>query len=248
MKSASHFELTLRSALFSVVFVSSIPVFALLTMLCFPFPFPVRYAVATRWAHLNLWWLKHTCKLRYRVKGAEHIPHESSIIFSKHQSVWETLALQEIFPPQVWVMKRELLWVPFFGWVLALLGSIAIDRKAGRKAIQQLVTQGRERLNDGRWVVVFPEGTRVAPGQKGRYRIGGAVLAEQTGHPIVPVAHNAGEFWTRRGFIKRPGEIQVMIGPVIATQGRAAADILKDAENWIEGAMLRIAQSQDHSG
>ncbi|MBU1190947.1 MAG: 1-acyl-sn-glycerol-3-phosphate acyltransferase [Gammaproteobacteria bacterium] len=246
MKPPSHVELNLRSALFSLVFATSMPVFALLTMLCAPFPFRVRYAVATRWARLNLWWLKRSCKLRYRVIGAENIPRESSIIFSKHQSAWETLALQEIFPPQVWVMKRELLWVPFFGWALAMLGAIAIDRKAGRKAISQLVTQGRERLNDGRWVVVFPEGTRIAPGKKGRYRIGGAVLAEQTGHPIVPVAHNAGEFWTRRGFIKRPGEIQVMIGPVIATQGRAAADILKDAETWIEDAMERIKQTQKH--
>lgn len=246
MKSASRIELILRSAVFSLVFVSSIPVFALLTLLCFPFPFRVRYAVATRWSRLNLWWLKRSCNLSYRVTGAEHIPRESSIIFCKHQSIWETLALQEIFPPQVWVIKRELLWLPFFGWGLAMLGSIAIDRKAGRKAIGQLITQGRERLNDGRWVVVFPEGTRVPPGKKGRYRIGGAVLAEQTGHPIVPVAHNAGEFWPRRGFIKRPGEIQVTIGPVITTQGRAAADILKDAETWIEGAMARITQAQNH--
>lgn len=244
MSAATPLVLTLRSALFSLLFVSSIPVFAVLTLLCFPFSFRVRYAVATRWARLNLWWLERSCKLRYRVIGAENIPQESSIIFSKHQSTWETLALQQIFPPQVWVVKRELLWLPFFGWGLAMLGSIAIDRKAGRKAIGQLVTQGRTRLNDGRWVVVFPEGTRIAPGKKGRYRIGGAVLAEQTGHPIVPVAHNAGEFWPKRGFIKQPGEIQVMIGPAIPTQGRAAADILKDAENWIETAMLQIAETK----
>jgi len=138
-------------------------------------------------------------------------------------------------------MKRELLWVPFFGWALAILGSIAIDRKAGRKAIDQLVTQGRQRLEDGRWVVVFPEGTRIAPGQKGRYRIGGAVLAEQSGHPIVPVAHNAGEFWPRHGFLKRPGVIQVVIGPPISSRGRMAADILKEAEMWIEDTMGRIS-------
>lgn len=246
MKSPSTLELTIRSGLFSLLFVTSIPVFALLTLLCFPFPFRIRYAVATRWARLNLWWLKQTCRLGYRVTGTEHIPGEAAIIFSKHQSAWETLALQEIFPPQVWVLKHELLWIPFFGWGLAMLGSIAIDRKSGRKAIEQLVTQGRDRLEDGRWVVVFPEGTRVMPGQKGRYRIGGAVLAEQSGHPVVPVAHNAGEFWPRRGFIKRPGEIQVLIGPVIATKDRAAPDILKDAENWIEDAMERIAR-QSHN-
>lgn len=248
MSSATPVVLTLRSVLFSLLFVSSIPVFAVLTLLCFPFSFRVRYAVATRWARLNLWWLARSCKVHYRVIGAENIPQESSIIFSKHQSTWETLALQEIFPPQVWVVKRELLWLPFFGWGLAMLGSIAIDRKAGRKAIGQLVSQGRKRLNDGRWVVVFPEGTRIAPGKKGRYRIGGAVLAEQTGHPIVPVAHNAGEFWPKRGFIKQPGEIQVMIGPAIPTQGRAATDILKDAENWIETAMQQIADSKQLKG
>ena len=231
----------IRSSLFSVVFVTTIPLFALLTVLCFPFPFKVRYAVASRWALLNLWWLKRSCGLGYRVSGAEHIPRETAIIFCKHQSTWETLALQAIFPPQVWVMKRELLWVPFFGWALAMLGSIAIDRKAGRKAIEQLITQGRQRLEDGRWVVVFPEGTRIAPGQKGRYRIGGAVLAEQSGHPIVPVAHNAGEFWPRRGFLKRPGEIQVVIGPPIPSRGRAAGDMLKEAEAWIENTMVRIS-------
>lgn len=233
--------LALRSAFFSLVFVTTIPVFALLTLLCFPLPFRIRYAVASRWARLNLWWLANICRLRYRVTGTEHIPKDTAIIFSKHQSTWETLALQEIFPPQVWVLKRELLWVPFFGWGLAILGSIAIDRKAGRKAIEQLVAQGRQRLESDRWVVVFPEGTRVAPGQRGRYRIGGAILAEQTGHPIVPVAHNAGEFWPRRGFIKQPGEIQVVIGPAILSQGRTAADILKEAEDWIEGTMSRIS-------
>lgn len=235
--------LAFRSALFSLVFIVTVPLFALLVVLCFPFPFRTRYAVATRWSRLNLWWLARICNLRYEVSGREHIPAETAIIFSKHQSTWETLALQEIFPPQVWVLKKELLWVPFFGWGLAMLGSIAIDRKAGRKAIEQLVTQGRQRLESGRWVVVFPEGTRMAPGQKGRYRIGGAILAEHTGHSVVPVAHNAGEFWPRRGFIKRPGVIRVVIGPPIPVQGRTAADILKDAENWIEQTMGEISQA-----
>jgi 1-acyl-sn-glycerol-3-phosphate acyltransferase len=211
------------------------------TVLCFPFSFRVRYAVATRWARLNLWWLRYSCGLTYRVTGRENIPKDTAIIFSKHQSTWETLALQEIFPPQVWVLKRELLRVPFFGWGLAMVGAIAIDRKAGRKAVEQLVTQGRQRLETGRWVVVFPEGTRMAPGERGRYRIGGAVLAEQTGHAIVPVAHNAGEYWPARSFLMRPGEIQVVIGPPIQSQGRSAAEILRQAEAWIEDTMARIS-------
>ena len=237
-------EMGVRSALFSLVFVTTIPLFALLTLLSFPFPFRIRYAIATRWARVNLWWLERICGVRYQVSGTEHIPREASIILSKHQSTWETLALQKIFPPQVWVLKRELLWLPFFGWGLAMLGCIAIDRKAGRKAIDQLVTQGRRRLDDGRWVVVFPEGTRMAPGQKGRYRIGGAVLAERTGRLVVPVAHNAGEHWPRRAFIKRPGVIQVVVGPAIQSQGREAADILKDVEGWIEETMVQLSQQE----
>ncbi|MDV3238696.1 MAG: 1-acyl-sn-glycerol-3-phosphate acyltransferase [Gammaproteobacteria bacterium] len=230
-----------RSGLFGVVFFTTIPIFAMATVLCFPFSFRVRYAVATRWARLNLWWLRYSCGLTYRVTGRENIPKDTAIIFSKHQSTWETLALQEIFPPQVWVLKRELLRVPFFGWGLAMVGAIAIDRKAGRKAVEQLVTQGRQRLETGRWVVVFPEGTRMAPGERGRYRIGGAVLAEQTGHAIVPVAHNAGEYWPARSFLMRPGEIQVVIGPPIQSQGRSAAEILRQAEAWIEDTMARIS-------
>lgn len=230
----------LRSLLFSIVFLTTIPLFATAALLCFAFPFHVRYAVTTRWARLNLWWLAISCGLRYRVTGLEHIPQETAIIFCKHQSTWETLALQAIFPPQVWVLKRELLKLPFFGWALALIEPIAIDRGAGRQAVEQLAEQGTQRLENDRWVVVFPEGTRTPPGQKGRYRIGGAVLAERSGHVVVPVAHNAGEFWPRRKFIKLPGEIQVIIGPPIQTQGRKAADILADAESWIEEQMDQI--------
>ena len=239
--SASSTLQVVRSGLFGAVFFTTIPIFAMATVLCFPFPVHVRYAVATRWARLNLWWLKYSCGLTYRVSGRENIPKDTAIIFSKHQSTWETLALQEIFPPQVWVLKRELLRIPFFGWGLAMVGAIGIDRKAGRKAVDQLVTQGRQRLESGRWVVVFPEGTRVAPGARGRYRIGGAVLAERTGHAIVPVAHNAGEYWPARGFRMRPGEIQVVIGPPIHSAGRSAAAILKEAESWIEGTMAQIS-------
>ncbi|MFN2309646.1 MAG: lysophospholipid acyltransferase family protein [Gammaproteobacteria bacterium] len=229
-----------RSGLFLLVFQLTLPVFGTLTLLCFPFPFRIRYGVATQWARVSLWWLKVSCGLSYRVTGSEHIPTQTAIIFSKHQSSWETFALQEIFPPQVWVLKRELLKLPFFGWGLASLGAIAIDRGAGRKAIEQLVEQGRQRLESGRWVVVFPEGTRIPPGERGRYRIGGAVLAERSGHPIVPVAHNAGEYWPPRSFLMRPGVIQVVIGPPITSHGRPAAEILQEAEDWIEDSMSRI--------
>lgn len=234
--------LFVRSLAFWIVFSTSLGLFVPLVLLCTLLPFAVRYRVATLWARLSLAWLSFTCKLNYRVKGLDRIPDTTSIVFSKHQSTWETLALQKVFPPQVWVLKRELLWIPVFGWGLATMKPIAINRGAGRKAVEQLVEQGKQRLTNGLWVIVFPEGTRVAPGKRGRYRIGGAVLAERSGHPVVPVAHNAGEYWPRRSFIKRPGTIEVVIGEPIVTDGKDAATILKQAETWIESTMERISQ------
>lgn len=232
--------LALRSFIFWIVFFVSTLVIAPLVVLAFPFPFHIRYATATQWARLNLWWLKLTCGLDYQVEGRENIPEHAAIIFSKHQSTWETLALQKIFPPQVWVMKRELLRVPFFGWALAMLEPIAIDRSAGRRAVFQLAEQGTERLQKGRWIVVFPEGTRTTPGVRGNYKVGGAVLAEKSRGLVVPVAHNAGEYWPKHSFIKHPGTIQVVIGPPIDTYGKKATQILKEAEGWIEDTMDRI--------
>jgi 1-acyl-sn-glycerol-3-phosphate acyltransferase len=161
-------------------------------------------------------------------------------VLSKHQSAWETLAFQEIFPPFVFILKRELLWIPLFGWGLALLKPIAIDRDAGRRALDQVVSQGRARLEQGIWVVVFPEGTRVAPGHRRRYKSGGAALAAETGYPVVPVAHNAGVFWPKRSFIKKPGTIRVVIGPPIPTKGKSADEVLDQAEEWIEQTMARL--------
>lgn len=231
----------LRSLLFLVGEVCSTLIFAPLSLLTYPLPFAMRYRFITQWTRFNLWWLEKTCRVRYRVRGREHIPGANAIIVCKHQSAWETLALTRIFPPQVWVIKRELLWVPFFGWGLAMLEPIAINRKAGRKAVRQLVEQGCRRLDQGRWVVVFPEGTRVAPGQKRRYALGGGILAQESGYPVVPVAHNAGEFWPRRGFLKRPGTIELVIGPPVETRGRTADQIIAAAEGWIETTMGEIS-------
>lgn len=203
-------------------------------------PYRWRYALVSRWTHCNLWWLEKTCRLNHRLIGRENIPQQPTIIFCKHESAWETLALQRYFTPQVWVIKRELLWIPFFGWGLATLRPIAIDRKSSRTALEQILTQGRERLKDGCWVVIFPEGTRVAPGEKRRYRQGGAMLAQETGYPILPIAHNAGDFWPRNSVIKRPGTIDLAIGPVIETAGRSAADINRLAEEWIESTVEKI--------
>lgn len=212
-------------------------IFSMAAILALVLPYRLRYALVSRWTHCNLWWLEKTCHLNHEVVGIENVPEQPTIIFCKHESAWETLALQRYFAPQVWVIKRELLWIPFFGWGLATLKPIAIDRSSSRKALEQILAQGRARLEDGCWVVIFPEGTRVAPGERRRYRQGGALLARDTGYPVLPVAHDAGDFWPRNGFIKRPGTIQLAIGPPIASAGRSAADINGEAEAWIQATV-----------
>ncbi len=244
-KSGPPIVLVTRAILFWLGMLLSTVVIAPLSLLTFPLPFVMRYRFIGLWTHFNLWWLERSCGLHYRIEGTEHIPDGNAIVMAKHQSTWETLALQRIFGPQVWVLKRELLWVPLFGWGLALLEPIAIDRKAGRKAVRQVVDQGIQRLHAGRWVVIFPEGTRVAPGERKRYGVGGALLAAQSGYPVVPVAHNAGEFWRRHSFIKYPGVIRVVIGAPIASAGRPAAEIIADVENWIESTMLKITNLKE---
>jgi len=223
-------------------------VFSMAAIVALLLPYRLRYALVSRWTLWNLWWLEFTCGLRHRVVGEENAPQQPTIIFCKHESAWETLALQRYFKPQVWVIKRELLWIPFFGWGLATLRPIAIDRKASRANLNQILTQGRERLDDGCWVVIFPEGTRVAPGKRHPYRQGGALLAEKTGYPVLPVAHNAGDFWPRNSFIKHPGTIDIAIGPLIDSVGRSAADINRLAENWIESAVKDIRRDPNRDG
>jgi len=239
-KEATYPVLWLRSLAFWIVFPVSIVLFATLLLLMFPFSLESRWALLQHWVRFILWWLKVTCKLTYEVQGHEYAAGGPAIIFAKHQSTWETIALQRMFPLQVWVAKRELMWLPFFGWGLALMKCIAIKRGTGRAAIRQLITQGKARLDEGIWIVIFPEGTRIPPGQKGEYRIGGAILAEKTDYPIIPVAHNAGEYWPRRSFIKRPGVIQVRIGAPISTEGKSAQQLLEEASGWIEDRMAEI--------
>jgi len=224
----------LRSALFAAALVLVTPPFAVLSVLTFPFSRMTRYRIISWWSRIMLFVAKHLCGLDYRVEGREHLPAEPSIILSKHQSAWETLAFQTIFPPQVHVLKRELLWIPFFGWGLGMMSPIAIDRARGRAALRQLARLGKERILQGFWVVIFPEGTRVAPGTKRKYQPGGAWLAVQTGAPVVPVAHNAGLYWPKNAFLKRPGTITLRIGPAILTAGRDSAEVNADAEVWIE--------------
>ena len=224
----------LRSALFALALVLVTPPYAILALLSFPLPRMARYRLISAWSRLMLWLAWVLCGIRWRIEGRKHLPDEPAVILSQHQSAWETLAFQEIFPPQVQVVKRELLWIPFFGWGLALMSPIAIDRARGMAALRELARKGRERLAQGFWIVIYPEGTRVAPGARRKYQLGGAWLAVQAGVPVVPVAHNAGLLWPRKAFLKRAGLITVRIGPAIATAGRSAGDVNAEAEAWIE--------------
>jgi 1-acyl-sn-glycerol-3-phosphate acyltransferase len=225
----------LRSALFAAALVLVTPPYALVAMATFPLPRLTRYRIISGWSRLVVRLARAICGIRWQVEGREHLPASPSVILSKHQSAWETLAFQEIFPPQVLVLKRELLWIPFFGWGLAQMSPIAIDRAKGRAALRDIARRGKERLTQGFWVVIFPEGTRVRVGERREYQQGGAWLAAQCGVPVVPVAHNAGRLWPRNAFLKTPGTVTVRIGPPIATAGRDAKQISADVEAWIEG-------------
>ena len=230
----------LRGLLFEAGLVSSVTVWGLISLLAAVLPYRARFWFISRWAWAMLPWLRLCAGVSWQVEGLENIPSRPAVVMSKHQSTWETLALVRWFSPQSWVLKRELLWLPVFGWALALLRPIAIDRRAGRAAVRQVVAQGRRRLAAGRWVVVFPEGTRAPVGKRLRYRLGGAVLAVEAGVPVVPVAHNAGLFWPRRRIAKRPGVVQVRIGPPIETTGRTPEQVLRQVEDWIEAEMAAI--------
>jgi len=225
--------------------ITTIPVFVVPGLLLYPFPYKIQYGFLSCWAKSIVWWLRVICNLRHEVISPENIPQGPAIIFCKHQSAWETIALQAIFPPQVWVLKHELIRVPIFGWALAMLQSIAIDRGSGRKAVEQIVDQGKQRLDTGKWIVIFPEGTRVAPGKRKKFGIGGAVLAEKTGYPVVLVAHNAGDFWRRRSLIKRPGIIKVVVGPIINSKDKTAVEIKEIAEHWINETVDDISEVRE---
>ncbi len=230
----------LRSMLFSVLQALLTVLFSVVALLSFPFPPHARYRMITGYNHIVIWLARWVLGIRYVVRGREHLPDHPAVVLAKHQSAWETVAFLFLFPPVSAVIKQELLKVPFFGWAYRMLSPIAIDRSAGREALKQIVSQGRAKLEQDFWVLVFPEGTRVAPGEKGRYGIGGAWLAAETGAPIVPVAHNAGEVWPKNAFIKRPGTVTVSIGPVIEPAGRTAAELTRATEAWIEAEMTRL--------
>lgn len=229
------------SALLFIGIFSTATIAGILILLSAPLPFAVRYSLSKAWCATVVWMSRIFCGLSYEVEGLEHInPQQPAIVLSNHQSAWETLALRCFLPTQSVLLKRSLLWFPIWGWALGLVRPIAIDRDNQRAAMRILLEKGADYLNQGLWIVVFPEGTRTAAGEVKKFSAGGAMLAHKTGFPVIPVAHNAGNFWPRYSFIKYPGVIKVKIGPMIETKGRKASEINEEAEAWITQAVKEM--------
>jgi len=232
----------IRSLLYFLLMSLSVVLFGLLVVLLgWAFPTQLSDRLATAWGRVNIVLQRWVCGLRINIEGAENLPLGSAIVMSKHQSTWETISLRGLLAPhQSWVLKKELLSIPIFGWALRFTKAIPIDRSAGRRAVIKVVQEGTQRLEEGRLVIIFPEGTRTAPGQRKKYGMGGGVLAERSGFPVVPIAHNAGVFWRRRGVKKYPGTIEIRVGEPIPSEGRKATDIMADVETWIETQVEKL--------
>ena len=228
------------SLIFTAALFVSTPLWGFAIGLTFFLPHRMHFAMARAWAGMLLWLLKHLCRLDYRVEGAEHLQGEPQISLWKHSSSWETIAQMVVVPPQCWVLKHELMYIPFVGWGLKVLRPIAIDRGAGHTAVNQVVEQGKARLAEGLWVVIFPEGTRMAAGQTRKYGVSGALLAIASGRKIIPVAHNAGKFWPRRGLVKQPGMIRAVIGKPIDATGLDAREVNARVQEWIETTVAEL--------
>lgn len=235
--------MVLRSTLFALLQVVFTILFTLVAFASYPFSAHTRYRMITGYNRTVIWLARWVLGIRYVVRGREYLPAVPSVILSKHQSAWETVAFLCLFPPVAAVIKQELLDLPFFGWGFRMLSPIAIDRNAGRAALKKMLVEGREKLAQGFWVLVFPEGERMAAGKKGSYNLGGGWLAANTGVPVVPVAHNAGEVWGKDAFLKRPGTITISIGPIINSEGKNAAEIMREVEDWIETEMASLPRA-----
>jgi len=234
--------LFLRSFLFALFMIVATVIWGPLCSLFAVLPYSRRYYWTARWNRSVLWASQAICGIRYQVKGYENLPDAPVILLSKHQSAWETIFYVCLMPrPLVYVFKKELLYIPFFGWGIALLRMIPIDRSKGKNAFAQVVDQGKKRLADGQWIIMFPEGTRIPVGQTGKYKAGGARLAIETNTPVVPIAVNSGQCWPKNSFIKTPGTITVSIGQPIFPNQSSANELIAQVENWIESEMRVIS-------
>jgi 1-acyl-sn-glycerol-3-phosphate acyltransferase len=233
--------LALRSVLFLLFQAVTVVPYGILCLLMAPLPLHVRYRVTTGWPRIVLWAARVICGIRWQVKGWENLPNGPAVLLSKHQSTWETFFYISYMPKELcFVFKRELLWVPFFGWGIGLLKMIHIDRSQGRDAFESVVQQGQRKLDEGRWIIMFPEGTRIPRGRRGKYKSGGSRLAIRTAAPVIPLAVNSATCWPKRPWIKRPGLITVSIGPPIASDGLSPDQLSTEVEHWIEAEMRRI--------
>lgn len=240
-KKFSKINLFIRSSIFWLYSVTSIILYSIVCVFAFVFPLSIRYKLIRAFLMAYFFMLKKICHIDYRIEGLENIPKDRpGIIMSKHQSTLETFLIPIYFHDPAIIAKRELMWIPFFGWGLAVSDPISINRSDRSSSMQQIITKGRACLNQGRWIMMFPEGTRVPPGTIGHYKLGGGRLAAATGAPVIPIAHNAGRFWPRRKFIKRPGTVTMVIGPVIESTGKTPEEILQATKDWIESTMLKI--------
>jgi 1-acyl-sn-glycerol-3-phosphate acyltransferase len=230
----------IRALIFLLFQVLVTPFYAAAMLLCSWLPRVPLYKMAASWCSVVLFGARWICGIRYRVLGRENIPATPSIVLSKHSSTWETLALTQFFPPLAYVAKKELLSIPFFGWGFRLASPITIDRRAGTDAMQQIAVQGRERFRQGFWIVLYPEGTRIRPGRRAKYKTGGARLAVELGVPVIPVAHNAGYLWPKGLFGKRSGTLTMSIGRPISSVGRDAQSLMAEVEDWIETEVVRL--------
>jgi len=235
--------LFLRSALFNLCMMLFTALFSILVLICRPFGFDAAWFWARGWTQAILSAAHWLCGIHIHVEGRGHLPAGACVVLAKHQSALETIAMPWLVPPYVWVLKRELFYIPIFGWALWALNAIAIRRSNTREALKQVLTQGQAFLREGRWVVMFPEGTRVAPGETGTYQASGIMLAKKAGVGILPMAHNSGIVWPKRGFIKRPGTVHVRFLPFISAEevtGLPRDQLLEKIKSDIETACRKL--------
>ena len=231
-----------RSLIYTTLFFLVTAFFGVVVLISALLPLSIeqRYVIPRTWGLLLTWLAGVVCGLKYVVEGQQNLPKRPFISLWKHSSSWDTLAQMFVVPPAAWSLKREVIWIPIVGWAVRTYNPIAIDRSAGHSAVNQVIAQGRERLASGMGIVVYPEGTRVLPGETRKYGISGALLATKTGAPIVPIAHNSGYFWKRRAWMKYPGTIRVVIGPPIDPTGLDPREINARAQQWIEAKIAEI--------
>jgi 1-acyl-sn-glycerol-3-phosphate acyltransferase len=239
-----RFWLGLRSTLFWLFFLPVTLLIAILLVMIFYAPLKARIGLIKIWINYSLGLLHYICGLKYRIEGLENVPQHGFILMSKHSSTWETIALQKFFGPMVWVVKRELTRIPIFGWGLMAVNAIALNRGTGRKAINQLIQESKRRMDQGRILMLFPEGTRVLPMEQKPFKVGGAIVSEKTGYAVLPIAHNAGEFWPRHSWIKWPGTIRLVIGKPIEPEGKKSDQIIGEVKQWITSTCNEISDQQ----